>query len=246
MTHPFNEMNQWVGSPVDYRTGDRAKQALAETNDNRYWNDETGSILVDEERWKQAQVYEKDTWMKHGLGSADDRDAQHTANFGNYEVVPKHLHHCVELGCGPFTQTYNILQGRKADTITLVDPLLNEYRRHPHCRYSKLQTPGSPQAPRLIATPAEEFEMKGFDTAIMINVLEHVRDAKKVMENLVGCLRVGGTLIFHDRTYDGLDITKIYDVGHPIRITSKFLEPFLKQFTPLRKHGDYFIGVKDG
>jgi SAM-dependent methyltransferase len=254
MTHPFNEMNQWVGSPVDYRTGDSAKQALAETNDNRYWNDETGSILVDEERWKQAQVYEKDTWMKHGLGSADDRDAQHTANFGNYEVVPNNLHHCVELGCGPFTQTYNILQGRNAESITLVDPLLNEYLNHPHCRYDKLiipsvtgQAPGSLQKPHLIASPAEDFEMKGlYDTAIMINVLEHVRDAKKVMENLVSCLQTGGVLIFHDRTYDGLDITKIYDVGHPIRITSKFLEPFLKQFTPLYVNRDYFIGVKNG
>jgi len=245
MTHPFNDMNQWVGSPVDYRTGDKAKQALTEINDNRYWNDETGSILVDDARWRQAQQYEHDTWMKHGLGTSTDRDNQHTANFGNYDVVPKHLHHLVEIGCGPFTQTYNILQGRLADSITLVDPLLNEYLRHPHCRYRKLQTPGSPKPPILKPIPAEDFDGKGFDTAVCINVLEHVRDATKVMENLVGCLRKGGTLIFHDRTYDGLDITKIYDIGHPIRITTKFLEPFLKQFTPLRVHGDYFIGQKE-
>ena len=83
--------------------------------------------------------------------------------------------------------------------------------------------------------PAEEFTGHGFDTAVCINVLEHVRDAKLVMENLVKCLKKGGVLIFHDRVYDGLDITKIYDIGHPIRITSKFLEPFLKQFTPLRE-----------
>ena len=63
MTHPFNKMNQWVGSPIDYRTGKKAEEALAATNDNRYWNDETGSILVDKERWQQAQRYESDTWM---------------------------------------------------------------------------------------------------------------------------------------------------------------------------------------
>jgi|19_taG_2_1085344.scaffolds.fasta_scaffold00369_19 SAM-dependent methyltransferase len=245
MTHPFNKMNQWVGSPIDYRTGKKAEEALAATNDNRYWNDETGSILVDKERWQQAQRYESDTWMKHGHNSNNDRDLQHTANFGNYEVIPHNLRRLVEIGCGPFTQTYNVLQGRKAEAIVLVDPLLEQYRKHPHCRYDKLQITGSPFIPEFHSIPAEDFTGRGFDTAICINVLEHVRDATKVMENLVSSLRKGGILIFHDRTYDDLDITKIYDVGHPIRITSKFLEPFLKQFTPLRKHSDYFIGIKN-
>ena len=240
MTHPFNSKHQWVGSPKDYRTGEAAEKALSEINDNNYWNDDTGIIKVDQQRWEQAQAYEKDTWMKHGLKFNQDRDQTHVRGFGDYKILPANLGHSVEIGSGPFTQTYNIVQGRQVDAITLIDPLANEYKNHPNCRYTRL-----PVWPTVKPIPAEDFSETGFDIAICINVLEHVRDAELVMNNLVNGIKPGGWLVFHDRVYDGLDITKIYDVGHPIRVTQKFLNPFIRQFTPKHVSYDYFIGVKD-
>ena len=240
MTHPFNNKFQWVGSRKDYRTGEAAKQALEHTNDNKYWDPENGISKVNQERWEQAQDYERDVWMKYGLNVNQDRDQIHTKGFDQYQCLPPHFGHSVEIGCGTFTQTFNILQGRTVDAITLVDPLASEYQNHPNCRYNKL-----PVAPTIKSIPAEDFTGTGFDLAICINVMEHVRDAEQVMHNLVNAVKSGGHIVFHERVYDGLDITKIYDIGHPIRITQKFLNPFLRQFTPKHVSNDYFIGVKD-
>jgi len=241
MTHPFNSKKQWVGSPVDYRIGDAADKALSEVNDNKYWREGLGSIEVDKERWDQAQKYELDTWMKHGTASQDDRDHVHIEGFNSYVDIPIELGKLVEIGCGPFTQSHNIVQGRTVDSVTLVDPLILKYSKHQNCRYWSFD-----KKPIMVNSAAEDFTETGFDTAICINVLEHVRDANLVMNNLVKCLNPGGLLIFHDRVYDGLDITRIYDIGHPIRITSAFLNPFLDMFKKVYQNDDYFIGIKNG
>jgi SAM-dependent methyltransferase len=227
----------WIGSPIDVRHGKKALEALAESSDKKYWQEDTGITQVDEQRWQQAQRYEFDTWMRHGLANSSDRHDEHLQIFDNYRVLPPNLGDLLEIGCGPFTQTRTIVQGRSVQSITLLDPLLEHYKKHPHCSYGGL----SP-APTLLAKPAEDLDaVARFDTVICINVLEHVQNANLVLSNIKRAMRPGAMLIMGERTYDELDVNVVYDIGHPIRIKSAVLNEFKKDLTVLFVNGDYFI-----
>jgi len=227
----------WIGSPIDVRSGDTALEALAKDNDQHYWQEDVGIVQVDEQRWKQAQQYEADTWMKHHLSASSDRHYEHAKLFNNYQALPDNLGDLLEIGCGPFTQTSMITQRHTAKSITLLDPLLEQYKQHPHCLYNKL----SP-APTLIAKRGEDLDLVGqFDTIICINVLEHVQDAMKVLANIKRALKSGGIIIMGETTYDGLNVNITYDVGHPIRVKSAVLNDFKKDMVILFINGDYFI-----
>lgn len=234
----------WIGSTVDVRQGKDAEQALKDTSDAAFWSEEDGITKVTEERWEKAQQYERDCWMKHARTSKNDRNSEHKASFDGYSVLPSNLGNAVEIGCGPFTQLNTILStGRTASNVTLVDPLLNDYLQHPNCTYLSGKLWGIPT--RRLAMPAEQFEANSeFDLAVCINVLEHVRDANEILDNLHACLKPGGWLVFHDRSWDHIDITKIYDQGHPIRLKKTVLEAFLSRFEQRFRNGEYFIGVK--
>lgn len=228
----------WIGSQADIRYGDKASEALQIENDAQYWQEDRGIIRVDQARWERAQQYESEAWMKYNLSSCSDRDEDHIKLFDNYRVLPTNLGNLLEIGCGPFTQTRVVLQTRIALSITLLDPLLNTYKSHPNCYYNKLQ----PQ-PTLLSIPAEDLNTKSaFDTIVCINVLEHVRDAELVLSNIKEAAKPGAILVMGERTYDDLDVNKIYDVGHPIRIKSSVLEEFKADLNILYSNGDYFIG----
>jgi len=230
----------WIGSPIDVRYADAALSALDKENDVRYWDEYTGITKIDRQRWEKAQEYELTTWMTYNTNTTSDRDAEHAELFDNYNMVPADLGDVLEIGCGPFTQTRSILVGRSAASITLLDPLLDEYLKHPYCSYNQLVP-----TPTLICSPAEEFDLATqFDTIICINVLEHVCNVGVIFNNIYRALRPGGIIIMGERVYDDLDITKLYDVGHPIRIKSMVLDRFRQQFTTLYSNGSYFIARK--
>ena len=216
----------WIGSPIDVRHDEAALAALETENDAKYWSDESGIIKVDSDRWLKAQEYERDTWMRYATDASSDRDADHLSLFDNYDVLPYILGDILEIGCGPFTQTRVILRGREASSITLLDPLLDHYKSHQYCAYNTLLP-----IPSLQAMPAEDLDDKGqFDIIICINVLEHVRDVNQVLDNIKRALRSGGLVVMGERTYDQLDVTQLYDVGHPIRIKSSVLNNFKNEF----------------
>lgn len=230
----------WIGSPVDVRRDEEALAALNDENDAKYWSDESGITKVDPERWAKAQEYERDTWMKHAPDASSDRDTDHLTLFDNYQTLGLFLGDVLEIGCGPFTQTRVIIRDRSASSITLLDPLLDDYRNHPHCFYNSLLP-----APSLRAIPAEDLaDEAAFDTIICINVLEHVRDVDVVLGNIKRALRPDGVIVMGERTYDELDVTKLYDVGHPIRIKSSVLDSFKNGFSTLHEKDDYFIARK--
>ena len=216
----------WIGSPIDVRHAEAASAALKTENDTQYWSDEFGIIKIDSDRWLKAQEYERDTWMRHATDASSDRDADHLLLFDNYDVLPHILGDTLEIGCGPFTQTRVILRDREASSITLLDPLLDHYKSHQHCAYSMLLP-----IPSLHAIPAEDLDDEAqFDIIICINVLEHVRDVNLVLNNIKRALRSGGLIVMGERTYDQLDITQLYDVGHPMRPKSNIIIDFMQQF----------------
>jgi SAM-dependent methyltransferase len=238
----------WIGSPSDVRTGEAAENALKEQNDSQYWIEGMGITKVDDERWRQAQQFELATWVNNPQ-LRDDRNNEHAHYFNNYEVVPRDLGDVIEFGCGPFTQLQTIIQkGCTARSVTLLDPLINEYLQHPGCAYRNGEFQGLPT--ELLSLKAENIDIREkFDTAVCINVLEHVQDAILMLSAIGRSLKSGGLIIFADRFYDNLEVDKCFDVGHPIRVLKGTLQDFYNNFKPLFsaiQPGDawYFIGRK--
>lgn len=216
----------WIGSYSDIRIGDRASDALQYVNDAKYVTKD-GITQVPLKRWQQAQKFEKELWCDHLPYAKTDRHNEHMVGFDKYIHVPKDLGSVIEVGCGPFTQLQWILScGHDCTSIALLDPLAASYLSHPNCTYRDRTLSGKP----VVIYPHALETMKSdgiFDTAICINVLEHVYDAKKCMTNIVDMLKPNGVLVFHEQTWDNIDLHNVYDVGHPIRIKSSMANDLL-------------------
>jgi len=239
-------MPLWIGSPTDVRQDDAARQALADTNDIAHYDQDTGITKVPHERWLQAQDFEATGWLRCWTGEHDDRNHEHAALFDGYRALGEDLGDVLEVGCGPFTQLQTIIRPgnqRHIKTVTLLDPLLSRYLSHPHCFYRSCQFLDLPTT--FLPIQAETLQDREvYDTVISINVLEHVQDAQQVLDNIWQALRPGGTIVLGERAWDRYDPQELYDAGHPIRVTTRFLHAFRDRFRVQFKNGTYFIGVK--
>jgi ubiquinone/menaquinone biosynthesis C-methylase UbiE len=71
-----------------------------------------------------------------------------------------------------------------------------------------------------------------FDLAVMINVLDHVRDARLCMRNLIRIVRPGGYVVIGQDLTDSDDLARQPEglkVGHPVTLDEKWFEPYLTQ-----------------
>jgi len=240
----------WVGSPGDVRHGDQANAANAIRNDSKYWTDAEGIVQVDRQRWEEAQRFESDGWVQYWRDHTDDRSPEHAHLFDQYRAAPSNLQAVAEFGCGPFTQLRYINQvyQKQFFSAVLIDPLVRSYLDLPHCTYKNGSLCNVPI--QMVSSQAEEYQVSGmFDTVICINVLEHVQDAWQVLNNLHAALKPGGHLILGERTYDTFDCTKLFDIGHPIRIKTSVIRKFQERFEVLHNstavgYEGYFIGRK--
>ena len=230
----------FVASPIEVYYDAEAEARLQQTNDLAYVT-AGGVLAVDAARWKQAQQYERDTWLVYNLARESDRNEIHAINFGGYSVLPADLGDFIELGCGPFTNARIILTGRTASSVTLLDPLATDYQQqHPHCAYKDNTLAGNPV--NLIGSPIERWKTsKRFDTLVMVNVLPHCYDATAIFATIRKVLKPGGYLVFFEEARE-MPPTELYDVGHPLMVSRAILDEFLGYFSVLHKQGDYFIG----
>lgn len=241
MTEPI-----FISSPVDVLKGDAARVALEATNDAAYFTEGKGVLSVPLARWEQAQQYERDTWLTHGLMLTEDRNTEHAAMFDGYKALPKNLGDVIELGCGPFTNWVLIQKDRVAKSVTLLDPLADAYHSlHPGCTYRFGGEIDNTLYPvRFIGKSIEQYITVGrYDTVVMINVLHHCQSVEKVFDWINTHLKAGGHLVFHEPVRD-IDPTRLYDVGHPISFNQGVIDAFLVDYDPIFHVGDYFIGVK--
>lgn len=234
----------FIDSPVNVLRGDAAQVALTQTNDSAYATPD-GVLSVPLERWQQAQVYELATWLTYGLGATEDRNTEHANLFGGYEALPEYLGDSVlEIGCGAFTNIREILiRGHKTKRVYLNDPLAREYQKHhPHCAYKDGKIAGYDTY--LFSEPIEDITQEGVvDTLIMVNVLSHCHDANAVFNRINNHLVKGGYLVFSEPARD-IDVSQVYDVGHPLSYTQDVIDNFLKGYKQVYRNGDYFIGTK--
>jgi SAM-dependent methyltransferase len=172
--------------------------------------------------WKRAWGDDWNHWWKR--------------RFENYRFLPAHLGDYVELGCGPFTNTRLILKGRAATRVVCSDPLVRSY-----VSFTGKWLAEAYAADRIEIDdhPIEEtpFPPESFDVVVMINVLDHVRDANLCMGNAIGLLRTGGYFLLGQDLSNEQDLARHpHDVGHPIRLRLDDLEPYLERLEPvLRK-----------
>ena len=238
-------MPLFIESPSKIYQGAEAAEKLQTTNDSRFVSDD-GIIRVDDTRWQVAQEYERVTWLVHGINITDDRADQHRDGFNQYHDLPQDLGHVLELGCGVFTITNTILAGgRTAQSITLVDPLADAYKNHPHCTYRDGNIQGTPVTIEGVAI--EQLDLTPtqlFDTVIMVNVLSHCRDARLVLDIAARAVAPGGVIVFQETVHD-FDPFDVWDAGHPLRFKQPFLDAFMSRFEAVYKGDEnYFVGRK--
>jgi SAM-dependent methyltransferase len=239
----------FISSPVSVLRGDAARAALASTNDAAHYTEGKGVLSVPLERWQKAQAYERETWLVHAINSTDDRNIEHAAMFDGYKALPENLGNVIELGCGPFTNLRLILPERKAERVTLLDPLAGEYAAfHPNCTYKNRTL--CDRHVSLVSWPIEEADdpvidmrHERYDTVILINVLSHCQDTQKVSDWISAHLKKGGYLVFAEPVRD-IDPTRLFDVGHPISYNQAVIDTFLKPYKEKFRNGNYFIGTK--
>lgn len=232
----------FISSPVNFLTGKQAEERLREENDARFRVEGVNIPRVDEERWLQAQEYERQTWMVYNLGAVADRAGEHDLLFDHYRALPRNLGRVLEIGCGPFTTAYRIMQDHLANEIVLVDPLADVYREHPNCNFERIP---NCDLLTIVAEKAEEADLRGhFDTVVLVNALSHCQDAHALFRRVWNWLVPGGYLIMAEAPREAPPETH-YDVGHPLALTAAEIECFMSNFQPVH-HGDdwHFIGMK--
>ena len=128
----------YVDEELHFVTGAEAARALQQHSDAAFLDPDKGVVRVPKERWKQAQKYERDTWLVANAGASDDRNLAHEAAFGGYETLAgRTFEHAIELGCGPFTNLRIVARHCRVERCSLLDPLIREYLNHPHCTYDE-------------------------------------------------------------------------------------------------------------
>lgn len=222
---------KYVDANIIVHEGKEAEKLLLEHNDSKFLSD-GGIVQISNERWKEAQSYEHRTWMIQGLGATDDHNKENIEQFDHFKVLNENVFsRAIELGCGPFTNIYWLEKLLEIKTITVLDPLLNEYLKHPKNRIQLNW--------KRIQSPIESFNIDiPYDLIVMINVLEHCFDIPVIFSKILQMIEPNGIFVFGDIHFDSHTIEEMslnaYNAGHPIRIETENLYDFLgNNFKPL-------------
>jgi SAM-dependent methyltransferase len=209
---------------------------------------------VSVERWSEAQRWELTFWREaqrkqgwkrlawpfaapvlRALGSGrawgDDWNQWWKERFDGYSFLPTRLGDAVELGCGPYTNLRLILQARQANRIVCSDPLVRSYITFRGRWLAEKVAAGRVE---IDDQPLEDspFEPESFDLVVMINVLDHVRDADRCLRKAIEIMRPGGYFLLGQDLSNEQDLARgTYNTGHPIRLQREDLEPHLGQLS---------------
>jgi len=233
----------YVDTEVNTLTGQQAKEALEKESDEKFLTEGRGIDRVPIDRWERAQAYERKTWLGKHLSARDDRNHDHLLHFEGYKVLRGlSFSHAIELGCGPFTNLRLIARSCRIERCTLLDPLVEEYLRHPNCSYDRkalfchrsllLRNFCKIPIAQIIPSPIEEMSIQvQFDLLVIINVIEHCYDINRVFKKIISVMRKNAYIVFHDKYYDYAETARnakrIYDAGHPLRVDRKVVGDFI-------------------
>ena len=220
---------KFVDTNIKIHEGKEAEELLLKKNDSKFLSKE-GIVEISKERWYEAQVYENKTWNIDGLGASDDHNLENISQFDNFKCLKRTFENAIELGSGPFTNIYLIKDKLDIKKISILDPLLNIYIKHPNHHYQHSWITHS--------VPIEEFICKKeYDLVIMINVLEHCFNINLIFDKIREMLLPNGIFVFGDIHFSSETIQEMsqnaYNAGHPIRMETCFLNKQLESFPML-------------
>ena len=203
-------------------------------------------------RWEAAQKWERHQWVRTQklrgkycknliwrlLRTArlvpkyrgDDWNDWWKKQFQNYDFLPPTAENALEVGCGPYTNIRMMLDRCRFEHLYLSDPLIRTYVNFKLTFVAEMYKRA---ACVLDDHPLEElpFASDYFDLAVMINVLDHVQDARRCMENLIRVIKPGGTLVLGQDLTNEQDLEALSgdegEVGHPIKLDHHWFAPFL-------------------
>jgi len=175
MAHDHNAKNKvFIDADLKIYEGEEAAKRIEDRNLQTHIDGDRGIVSVDAARWKEAQTFERKTWMESLGKVSDDRNWNHRRSFDNYRIVSgRRFSRAIELGCGPFTNMRLILQSADADEVFLLDPLASDYLNHPYCRY-------------------RGKKLGGLLRADLLKVLFAGRNPLRALRELAGNAKVGG------------------------------------------------------
>ena len=207
---------------------------------------------VSHERWQEAQRWEEGHWVmtqrlraRYGKNyiwrvlslfglvpkyRGNDWNGWWKEKLNNYDFLPAQVENALEVGCGPYSNMRLIMEKCRPKHLFLSDPLIRTYVNFKLTFVADLYRKGFCT---LDDHPLEElpFASDYFDLVVMINVLDHVRDAHQCMENLIRVTKRGGIFVI------GQDLTNEEDMkvlvhdggaaGHPIKLNAEWFAPYL-------------------
>lgn len=187
--------------------------------------------------------------------SVPKRNREQQIAFEHFLGLPQNLGLVVEIGAGPYTKTKLILETRpdvQVNHVTLVDPLIQEYSTNTmiHSSYPSgvLEVNGVEIPTTLIEGGGEAtLPVAHYDTAILVNTLEHCSNAVMVLNNVYECLKPGGILIFGESFASEMEILAS-DACHPIQLIHTFLMDYLGNYRGVAvmppRYGERIKGIE--
>lgn len=179
------------------------------------------------------------SWWEHAHG-VPIRNEQQRLAFRDFQALPKDLGNVLELGSGPYTKLKLILEQatkqRTVTSVTLVDPLLEEYLSNPNITTSfdrkELCVKDTCIPVKLLYITGEALSSSSeelYDTIILVNTLEHTENAVIILHNIYTLLRPGGVLVFGEEYATSFQL-QVADPCHPIRIQRQLFDEYLSLF----------------
>jgi 2-polyprenyl-6-hydroxyphenyl methylase/3-demethylubiquinone-9 3-methyltransferase len=165
--------------------------------------------LPNRERWQQAQAAELEWWqnwsrlpfyMNHSFSDYWRRVI--SGLMGDPEAIPPGV--IVEVGCGPHGVVRYLFKNARFKLG--IDPLLDKFEARP-----------SPDARTGYAAAIGEMipvKSESADIVFCINVLDHVMDAFKILDEIRRVLKPGGKLLLEVHTFPRI-FTPIMFFDHP-------------------------------
>ncbi len=125
----------------------------------------------------------------------DDRNYWWKAQFNDYADLPSRFENACELGCGPYSNIRLISEDRDIRYMHCSDPLAASYIRYGQAWVGRAHREGRVSVD---FHPAEECPYRSdyFDLTILINVLDHVQDARRCLDEALRITAPGGYLVF--------------------------------------------------
>lgn len=216
------------------------------------------SEKVSPDRWQAAQQWERQHWVGAQRARArfgknliwrvlsvfglvpkhrgDDWNLWWKNQFNDYTFLPSTVDNALEVGCGPYTNLRLIRDHCQPKHIVLSDPLINTYVRFKLTFVAEMYRKA---ACILDDHPLEAlpFADNYFDLVVMINVLDHVQDGPRCMENLLRVIKPGGFLILGQDLSNDEDLEALRKdegaVGHPIKLDEDWFPLYLQSFEPV-------------